>query len=137
MRFAGFRSRASHAACAVQFTERHLMNSPSPTFIFAEIFPPRIIRKTHSATTINEIPSSIFTAAANEGGEAVRTLMDIYLDTQPVECPAGSQVSPQYKHPPVSRDVGGDSPRIRAGNACSLPLPETLWCLRLPLCWKV
>lgn len=63
----------------------------------------------------------------------MRTLMDIYLDTQPVECPL-DRVSPQYKHPSVSRDVGGDSP-LMYRKCLVLPLPETPWCLRLP-CWK-
>lgn len=40
----------------------------------------------------------------------MRTLMDIYLDTQPVECPAGSCLALSINIPSVSRDVGGDSP---------------------------
>ena len=40
----------------------------------------------------------------------MRTLMDIYLDTWPVECPAGSCLALSINIPSVSRDVGGDSP---------------------------
>lgn len=36
--------------------------------------------------------------------------MDIYLDTWPVECPAGSCLALSINIPSVSRDVGGDAP---------------------------
>lgn len=77
------------------------MNSTSYIFLsLVEIFPPRTLIENAFSAAINEIPHLAHYGCRGTREEAVRTLMDIYLDTQPVECPAGSCLALSINIPP-------------------------------------